>query len=184
MKKKTNATSRRTIKAIRVAFADLISEKGSLNKITISDLVRRAGITRGTFYNHYDNIYQVAADFQKEILGMLFKPMDKIPTPNRVSEYFDNIFEYLEANEDVYRKLLSSDAPIVFINQLSLHIAERLLEILQNEGFESRRLTLDVSFFTDGAVFLILKYFRGEINLTLLEVKDYLKKRFIEIFIS
>lgn len=183
MEKKTNITSRRTVMAIRVAFAELLSEKGSLNKITISDLVKRAGITRGTFYNHYDNIYQVAADFQKEILAMVFKPFDKINNPDHVAEYFDNVFEYLDANEDIYRKLLSSDAPIVFINQLSLHIAERLLDILRNEGFRSKTLMLDVSFFTDGAVFLILKYYRNEIDLSLLEIKDYLKNRFVEIFI-
>ena len=40
------------------ALADLLQEK-PLDKITVTDVVRRAGINRGTFYAHYMDISDV-----------------------------------------------------------------------------------------------------------------------------
>ena len=41
--------------AIRDAFFLILKEK-ELEKITVSDIIKRAGIVRSTFYNHYENI--------------------------------------------------------------------------------------------------------------------------------
>ena len=38
--------------AIRDAFLLILKEK-DLNKISVSDIIKRAGIVRSTFYNHY-----------------------------------------------------------------------------------------------------------------------------------
>ena len=41
--------------AIYDAFFVLLKEK-ELEKITVSDVVKKAGIVRSTFYNHYENV--------------------------------------------------------------------------------------------------------------------------------
>ena len=41
--------------AIYDAFFLVLKEK-ELDKITVSDVIKRAGIVRCTFYNHYENI--------------------------------------------------------------------------------------------------------------------------------
>lgn len=41
--------------AIYDAFFLVLKEK-ELDKITVSDIIKRAGIVRSTFYNHYENI--------------------------------------------------------------------------------------------------------------------------------
>ena len=41
--------------AIHDAFFMLLKEK-ELEKITVSDVVKKAGIVRSTFYNHYENV--------------------------------------------------------------------------------------------------------------------------------
>ena len=55
-----NASSKKTRNELRKAFAELIQEKKVIKKITIQELVNKAGITRATFYTHYDNIYEIA----------------------------------------------------------------------------------------------------------------------------
>ena len=41
--------------AIYDAFFLVLREK-ELDKITVSDVIKRAGIVRSTFYNHFENI--------------------------------------------------------------------------------------------------------------------------------
>ena len=41
--------------AIFDAFFLLLKEK-DLEKVTVSDVIKKAGIVRSTFYNHYENI--------------------------------------------------------------------------------------------------------------------------------
>ena len=67
-----NASSRKTRELIKKAFAEEIEEKGELKRVSITTLVKKADITRGTFYSHYDNIYDVARDIQNETIDVLF----------------------------------------------------------------------------------------------------------------
>lgn len=50
--------STRTKQAIKQAFLDLTKEK-PINKITIAELSQQADIGRGTFYTHYEDIYDL-----------------------------------------------------------------------------------------------------------------------------
>ena len=71
----------RTKKAIREAFAKLLTEK-DINDITISDIAELADINRKTFYNYYDGIYQVVDEIEnglhpnvvKAVLNMFLSP--------------------------------------------------------------------------------------------------------------
>jgi len=52
----TNASSRRTKEKIKRAFALEVKEKSELKRVSITNLVKKAEITRGAFYSHYDKI--------------------------------------------------------------------------------------------------------------------------------
>ena len=66
-----NASSRKTKSRIKEAFAELINEKKELSKITVTELVKKADITRSTFYTYYDDIYDLADDYQLETIELL-----------------------------------------------------------------------------------------------------------------
>ena len=52
----------RNRRRIQEAFAELLSKYGSMRNITVSELAEHADITRGTFYNYYDNLAEVATE--------------------------------------------------------------------------------------------------------------------------
>ena len=66
-----NSSSRKTRARIKTAFAEIINEKKSLSKVTVTEIVKRADITRSTFYTHYDDIYDVAIDYQMDTFHLL-----------------------------------------------------------------------------------------------------------------
>ena len=57
----------RSRKLINAALADLLQEK-PLDKITVTDVVNRAQINRGTFYAHYADIPDVIQNLIQNLL--------------------------------------------------------------------------------------------------------------------
>lgn len=61
--------------AIQGAFFHLLKEKG-VDKITVSDIVKRAGIVRSTFYNHYENIPSLVTAMEDQTINDIFALME------------------------------------------------------------------------------------------------------------
>ena len=176
--KNLNHSSEKTKKLIRTTFAQLIKEKDGLDNITVSELVRRADINRGTFYNHYDSIYDIAEEFESEIIQTLVED-------NKPLNSLDDIFTYLKKNEKTYRLFLSSEAPRTFLVKLNNLIYDKLYTCLTsfNTKLPEKELKFNVSFFTDGIIYQVLKYFNGT-DLSLDDISDYSKLMFKNIFFN
>lgn len=56
----------KTKKALCNALGRLLQEK-EFNRISVSDIVREAGITRKTFYNHYQDKIEMVQDYQMKL---------------------------------------------------------------------------------------------------------------------
>jgi AcrR family transcriptional regulator len=184
MKEMKYSSKKRTHEKIKKAFAGLLAEKKALNKITVAELAERAEVTRGTFYAHYDNIFEVAEELENEFISALDASTEHIENPEDFPVYMHQIFVFLAANEELYRQLLSSDAPLVFIARLNSQINKTIHRLLKQHSIDKPMLDLDITFLTDGATYMILKYFRGEIQLSLNEIEWYLKQRVNELLLS
>ena len=181
--KNLNHSSEKTKKLIRSTFAQLIKENDGLDKVTVSELVRRADINRGTFYNHYDSIYDIAEEFESEIIQTLVEDNKPLTSLEDVNAYFDKVIAYLKKNEKTYRLFLSSDAPRTFLVKLNNLVYDKLYTCLTsfNTRIPEKELKFNVSFFTDGIVYQVLKYFNGT-DLSLDEISNYTKLMFKNIF--
>lgn len=168
--KDINSSSIKTKNLIKKAFAELLAEKKEINNITVTELVKRVDLTRGAFYSHYDNIYQVAAEFQEEILETIFDSNIIVSSKEDINKYFDTIFEYLNNNDKIYSKLLTSNDPLIFMNKLNKKICKIL-----NDYVKGKNSNLRIAFFVDGAINLIIRYFRKEIDSNLIEIREYIK---------
>lgn len=184
MKEMKYSSKKRTHERIKQAFAELLAEKKALNKITVAELSERAEVTRGTFYAHYNNIFEVAEELENDFISVLDTSAELMTSVDDFPVYMHQIFVFLANNEELYRQLLSSDAPLVFITRLNTQINKTIHKILSEHSIEKPMLDLDISFFTDGATYMILKYFRNEISLSLDEIEWYLKQRIVEMFLS
>ncbi|MBR6486750.1 MAG: TetR/AcrR family transcriptional regulator, partial [Lachnospiraceae bacterium] len=61
--------------AIYEAFFLLLKEK-DMDKITVSDVIKKAGIVRSTFYNHYENIPALVNAAEDKTINDIFKLME------------------------------------------------------------------------------------------------------------
>ena len=139
-----NSSSRKTRRYIKTAFAELINEKKELNKITVTELVKRADITRSTFYTHYDSIYEVASDYQLETIDLLINDDKVLNSKDDILNYFDEIINCLKQNEHIYKLLLSSNDSLNFLIVLRKMANQKLYYTLKNNYKNYDTLELDV----------------------------------------
>lgn len=177
--KGVNSSSLKTKKKIKEEFASLVYEKQELSKITVSELVKRVDITRGAFYTHYDNIYDVAKEFQTDALSMLDV---KIDSYDDLLAFFDLITEHLKFNNTLYSAILKCDEPLIFMDRLTKLTIEKLTIFLK-ENNSYQNLNFDISIFTYGIVQLYIKYFRNETNYSLDEINNNIKILLQKVFI-
>ncbi len=67
MERSPDRRARRTKRMLRDALTELIEEKG-VEAVTIKDLADRADISRGTFYIHYQDKYDLLEQSEHELL--------------------------------------------------------------------------------------------------------------------
>lgn len=182
MKENKYNSSKRTHERIKKVFAELLSEKKSINKITVAELASKAEITRGTFYAHFNNVYEVAEEVEDEFISTLESSNNNINGIEDFPIFLHRFFNFLAEHEELYRQILASEAPMTFINRLNLQIGQAAREALKNRSSIHPMQELDITFYIDGATYMILKYFRGEISMSLDEIEWYLKERAFEMF--
>lgn len=167
-----NNSSKKTTNAIKNSFAELLEEKGAINNITVTELVKRADITRGAFYSHYDSIYDVAQEIESDLQEIAFSNIKKISTIDDIYDFIDLMFNYLKENEELYKKLMQSNDPIMFINRLNKKFYNVFKQTINSKDEE---LDIKINFYISGTFSLLVKYYRNEINYSLDTIRNYLK---------
>ncbi len=168
--------ARKSKKAIKKAFADLLFEKNDISKITVKEIVERADISKSTFYSHYQDIYSVSEEFEDEIitlLNSLLKDYLKTQTLD-YSSYIRKLISLLKENEELYKKLFASDLPIKFIDNLKDMCTEVIskdvhINLLSNDANKRKA---EIDFITNGTIHMFVDYFKGKIPQTLDEIGD------------
>lgn len=161
---------------IRTAFAELLGEKKNMESITVSAITKRADIAKSTFYNHYDDVYAVAEEFENELISELSRTLDEIEAEDTAEyeQYIRRLIEFLKENEDVYRKAITSSSIRFFIDKLKLIISKKVFEestVLSLSQNKSERYA-QIRFLTNASVDTMVDYFKGTLDMPLDKVGD------------
>ena len=175
MKKEYRCVTR-TKKMIRVAFVELLGEKKNMETITVGELAERADIAKSTFYNHYDDVYAVAEEFENELISELSATLDEIEVKNATEyeDYIRKVIGFLKENEDIYRKAVTSSDVRFFIEKLKSIISKKVFEesaVLPFSQNKAERYA-QIRFLTNACVDTMVDYFKGTLDMTLDEVGE------------
>lgn len=171
-----NNSSKKTRKLIKKIFAEMLSEKKELGKISVSELCKRADISRGSFYSHYDDIYGVAEDYENELIDTFFDNMRLIETEN-ISQFLDSIFEFIKQNNENYRLLCKSNELLFTAKKLTSIASGKLLELCLSDSRIKNRdhIEFDIQIFIDGLLCEYVKICRGYSTKTIDDLYNYTK---------
>lgn len=168
MAKAEYRSSIRSKNLIKKAVAKLIHEK-EMSKITVSDVIREADISRGTFYAHYSDVDAVIGQIESEEFKNLKDFVDRFGFENittNVSEFITRVCEYLNRDKEYYRMLTQSNILNNFIWRLVNAYYERLFETVTTlkDAHDKDEANLYLIYITSGAKTAILSWLNDEIK--------------------
>jgi len=175
--KNLNKSSVKTKNLIRKTFAEMLSEKRAIGKISVSELVARADINRGTFYAHYDDIYAVAEDYENELIDRFFDNATLLETQD-FEAFLDVFFEYIRQNDETYKMLCKSNDVLFSANKLTTLAENKFLEICHNSKrlVNKDLLQTEIGVFVEGVICSYVKSCRGYTAVTPDELFAFAKK--------
>lgn len=99
--------ARRVLDAMSAALFSYLSEK-PFEEITVGELCERAGYPRATFYNYFDDKYDLLGFFWQVITKQVkFDEITRYSMREAIDVYFDRIFDLFTANESSIRAIVS-----------------------------------------------------------------------------
>ena len=162
----------RSRKLINEALADLLQEK-PLEKITVTDVVRRADINRGTFYAHYRDIPDVVDHLIQQTFSAI---TDVLSAQTELSPRFGSsilmkIQNIMEEDLFFYQKILNSSAASLMQDRLVEILCDYLLQ--NKDAFyqgDQEEYELMIRFCAGGLSNLYRDWFAGKLPMTLNEL--------------
>ena len=162
----------RSRKMINEALADLLTEK-PLDKITVTDVVNRADINRGTFYAHYKDIPDVVDHLIQQTFSIIRDALiaqSNIPTGVGTS-LLSTIQTILEEDLAFYQKILKSNAASIMHEQLVSVVLDFMLENKEKFYTGSQEdYQIAIRFCAGGLSNLYRDWFSGKLSCSLEEL--------------
>ena len=173
----------RTKKTIRKAFTELLEEKKDIEHISVRELTERADLSKSTFYYHYEDIYAVAEELETELIDKLLNVLETIENDQATEydRYIKIVIDFLKEQEEMYRKVVCSSSPKLFVEKLKSILAKKVFDKSQRLPFSANVNVryVQVRFLTNACVDTMVDYFKGLLNVSLEQVGGILLK-FIE----
>ena len=117
-----------TKRLLKEALLELLDEK-PLEKISVTDVCRRADVNRSTFYAHYMDTTALLHEMEQEVFSEL-PGADFLPVDVHDQRFFDaleSFFTYVRKNERLFRILLVRRESGTFHRTLLHTVMERFL---------------------------------------------------------
>ncbi|MBO5859324.1 MAG: TetR/AcrR family transcriptional regulator C-terminal domain-containing protein [Clostridia bacterium] len=168
MAKAEYRSSIRSKSLIKKAVAKLIHQK-EINKITVSDVIREADISRGTFYAHYPDIQsvfeQIETEEVKKLVNLVNRTKDSNSDIKDTEAFLSIICNHIYDDFDYYKMLMHSS----FLNNYLC----RIIDIYYEETFatlmsmgksnDEAKVNIYLTYVTSGAKETIISWLEGRI---------------------
>lgn len=133
---KTDRRVRRTRALLLKGLIGLMKEK-DIKDISVKELSDLADINRGTFYLHYNDIFDMVEKLEDELFVEFNAILDRnlkdgSPLHSPQSTLLD-IFTFLERHRELAKAMIGPHGDLAFVNRLKALVEERLWHLLEPE---------------------------------------------------
>ena len=173
--KKTDRRVVKTKKAIKNAFAQLLTEK-DINDITISDIAEYADINRKTFYNYYAGVFSVVDEIENDIVERFSALLSEVDVGNNMKNpyvVFEKLSAIINTDIDFFGILLSMNGNVSLVTKIVEMIKEKAREALRaSTGLDDSRLDIVLDFTISGMISVYQQWFNSDRRQSIEEISD------------
>ncbi len=163
------ATDRRTKytkSVIREALFDLMEDR-PVNKITVTDICKKADINRSTFYSYYEDVYGLLSSIQNELFENIMLSLSS-------ENWFEDLVELVDKNRDLCKVLLGPHGDVSFMRQLLYLGYENGVALWKKNYPDASSETLDYlyAYISYGVIGILENWIFSDYDLSIEEVGD------------
>lgn len=178
MAKAEYRSSIRSKNLIKKALAKLIHEK-ELAKITVSDIIREADISRGTFYAHFSDVNGVIEQIESEEIQKLMDFVNRFKVENAVDNiplFINKICDYLYRDMEYYKMLANSKILNNFLSRLVNIYYDSLIDLMNVKDSPDalNKANTYLLYTTSGAKDVLIAWLNGNLKGTPAEISEIL----------
>ena len=177
-KKSSHKNASRSRHLIKQAFGELLNEK-PLSKITVTDIVERADISRGTFYAHYLDVYDLYAAIQNNMIETLDYGLDTIGIEKIIADPTEAVkygMQFLSENKNYFALFMTSAHSETLIDRALHRFEDKCLPLI-NEHMLKKDAAVAYCFltYTLGAFKnVLMQWFNGTLDFSGEACAEYL----------
>jgi len=157
------------IESIGKGFKELLKES-SYNKVTVSDICTRAGVSRKTFYANYSDKQDVVERlFYNEILKPLMDLQDLLPIRTLKSApllLYERLYQSIYDDRIYYENLIKDNGHHNFVEIVTAQITTMNLAILKDYKLAQVEREHMAYFFAAAQAMLMVKWIKDKMTLT------------------
>lgn len=165
-----NKRRQETIKSVENAFLGLC-EKQNFSKIKVSDICKKAGINRSTFYANFIDIYDLAEKIQLRLENDVSRLLEQDNVPQYSSKDFLKLFEHIKENQKLYLFYFKLD----FDNKDKLNLFNICL---QDFDINAEFIDYHIAFFKSGFNAIVKRWLENGCQETPEQMKDILMNEY------
>ena len=166
MNTKNNQRTRLSKILLKNALMDLLSEKGSVTKISVRELCERADLNRSTFYAHYSEPKELLEEVEAELLDATREHLQKIGAENDVGahRYLLSFLIYIKENEKPFRTLLIDAGDPEFRSKF---MQQSIIQFVENLdiAFPKEQEQYIYSYILNGSTGVIIQWMRSDYSI-------------------
>lgn len=164
----------KTMCALHEAVIDLIQDQ-PLERLTIDNIVERAGVSRATFYRHYSTKEQLVEEIGTDQIDRLLDIA--LPRFSRTDTLAGSlaVAEYVNENRRLWSVLLTGGAEGVMRRRFA-HLAQTRGALLDDGNVANLPLDLCAAWGMAGTVEILAWWLRQELPIPIDQVAHYLER--------
>lgn len=164
--------------AVDTLLAESLKEltiKQPIEKITIKEITDKAGVIRPTFYNHFQDKYEL---LEWIITTELLEPVKLLIQNGMIDQALIIIFTNIEKEKEFYMKASRLEGQNSFEDIVKLCITNMLLEILEDKEIDrnvpSKWMTREriAQYHAQSLCFLVISWIKSGMTMSAKEMAD------------
>lgn len=156
-----NSQSQNAIDIILAESIKQLSVTKPIEKITIKEITDKAGVIRPTFYNHFQDKYEL---LEWIAMNELFKPAEPLFTAGMLKEGVTFILNAMYKEKEFYRRAVQLEGQNSFNEMFSRCVSKAVLKYISVEGIDHSveyawlTPTVVADFYASSITYLVIKW--------------------------
>ncbi len=146
------------------AFWELYCEK-RIEKITVREITTKAGYNRSTFYEYFNDVYDVLEQIEESLLPNIEDMPPLLPTMGNESVPIDSFIKLYSSSSKYYTVLLGDNGDPAFAGKIKNGIKTKLLEQLETSE-SNMEIDYTLEYMLSAMIGILTYWFKNNENIS------------------